>query len=229
MSGLGWVVADPTPDRRTPPPKSPSESVQAAPTSLPQANAVPVNQAAGGHAVAKRAPVVFPHSHRLPGWLIAALAVGVAVLLVLAAGPGLAAARRRSRRKARRQGDPPAMAAGAWLELLDSLQQAGMVSGRGATSAEVAAEAGRHFGPEVTAPVQQVGDLAERAVFCRTAPPAQDDALEAWNTLQSVRGRVHRRLDRRQRWRALVAVGSAPKLPVAPGAGPLDRAEAGRR
>jgi hypothetical protein len=231
VSGLGWVVADPTPDARTAQVVKPPEPVQATPSTLPplQANAVPLNQFAGGHAVAKPAPIALPHSHHLPGWLLALLAGVAFVLLVLAVGPGLAAARRFSRRKARQRGGPPATAAGAWLELLDSLQQAGMKAGPGATSAEVAADASRHFGPEMAAPIHQVGAVAERAVFCQSSPPLQDDADEAWETQRSLRRTVHRSLDRRQRWRALLAVGSAPKLPEAPIAGHPVRAEAAPR
>jgi hypothetical protein len=216
VSGLGWVVADPTPNAGTPVPAQPAESVQAAPTTLPQlrANAVPISRDTGGHAVAKPAPIVLSRPHPLPGWVVALL-IGLGVTALIAAlGPGLAAARRLSRRRARRRGDAPALVVGAWLELLDSLQQAGMAAGRGDTSAEVAEEAGRHFGPEVTLPVLEVGDMAERAVFSVSDPPGPDDASEVWATQRSVRKTVHGGLDRRRRWRALLSVGSSPKLAV---------------
>jgi hypothetical protein len=216
VSGLGWVVADPTPDQRVPAPMLPPESAQPAQAqpSPPQANAVPANRITGGHAVAKPAPINLRASHHFSAWLLALIVAAGAALVAALVGPAVAAGRRLSRRRARRRGDAPALAVGAWLEVLDSLQQAGMVAGAGATSAEVAAEAGRHFGPEVAAPIQDVGDLAERAVFCHRAPPDEDDADRAWVTQRTVRRTVHRDLDRRGRWRAWLAVGSAPRLPV---------------
>jgi len=218
VAGLGWVVADPTPDTVTGAAVPPPESVQATATTLPppQANAVPVGQITGGHALAKRADVKLPKVHHLAWWWIAILAVAGVLALALLGGPGLAGIRRLLRRRSRRQPrEPPELAVGAWLELLDGLQQAGMLIGSGDTSAEVATEAGRHFGPDVTGPVREIGDVAERAVCSMSTPPDEADADRSWESQRSVRRIVLRGLDRRQRARALLSVGSAPRQPLA--------------
>ena len=231
VAGVGWVVADPTPDAVTglAPPRP--ESVQATATTLapPQANAVPRNEIAGGHAVAKRATVKVPKSHPVPWWVIGLALVGGSLVVLAAVGPGFAGARRIHRRRSRRGGEPARLAVGAWLELLDGLQQAGMTTGPGDTTMEVATEAGRHFGPDVTGPVQEIGAVADQAVFSVHSPPDQQAAQRAWAAQGAVRHAVHRSLDRRQRGRALLAVGSAPRLPAAAPV-PLSSASAlGRR
>jgi hypothetical protein len=215
VAGLGWVVADPTPDRVTGLGTSPPQPVQAAPTTVPpnQANAVPRNEIAGAHAVAKPAPVVTPHSYSVAWWVVLLAAVAGAALFAAILGPGLAGARRLVRRQTRQQKDAPRLAVGAWLELLDVLQQAGMPSAAGDTAAEVATEAGRHFGPDVAGPVQEVGTVAEQAMFSLRSPPDQQSAEGAWETQQAIRHAIRRRLDRRQRVRAMLAVGSAPRRP----------------
>ena len=213
VAGMGWVVMDPTPDTRASAPPPQPEAATATATTLPppRANAVPVSQE-GGHALAKPATVQTPKSHHVPWWEPVLLAVVGLVVLLLLLGPGLAGLRRISRRRARRSSDPAHLAVGAWLELLDGLQQAGMATSRGATGAEVAAEAGHHFGVEVTDPVQDVARLADRAL-CSTVPPPLDDAEAAWQSQRTLRRTIHRGLDRRQRSRALMSVGSAPRRP----------------
>jgi transglutaminase-like putative cysteine protease len=215
VAGVGWVVADPTPDGVIGPGTPPPLPVQATPTTVTpnQANAVPRNQIAGAHAVAKPALIATPHPHAGAWWAVWLLALVGAGLLAVLLGPGLAAARRLLRRRARRGSDPTHLAVGAWLELLDALQQAGMVTGSGDTSGEVATEAGRHFGPDVTTPVHEVGAVADQAMFSVREPPDELAARGAWETQRAVRQAVHGRLDRRQRLRALLAVGSAPGTP----------------
>jgi hypothetical protein len=217
VAGLGWVVADPTPDAVTGLLKAPPEGAQTSATTVPpaQANAVPRADSTGGHALAKPAPVKVPKSHPVPWWVEALIAVAGVGLLAALLGPGLAGARRLRRRRARRRADPSELAVGAWLELLDGLQQAGMAAGPGATTAEVATEAGRHFGPDVTGPVQEVGAVADRAVCSVAAPPDAGAAEGAWAAQRAVRQTIRRGLDRRQRARALLAVGSAPRDPSA--------------
>jgi hypothetical protein len=214
VAGLGWVVADPTPNAVVGVGSPPPETGIATPTTVPnRANAVPRSEIAGGHAVAKPVPVKVPKSQSLPWWAVLLAVLGGVVVVAALVGPGLAGVRRILRRRARRRTDPAQLAVGAWLELLDGLQQAGMITGSGDTSGEVATEAGRHFGPEVTAPVQAVGAVADQAVFSVTDPPDREAAEDAWETQQRVRRAVHRGLDRRQRVRALLAVGSAPREP----------------
>jgi hypothetical protein len=215
VAGVGWVVADPTPDGVTGPGTPPPLAVQATPNTVPPspANAVPRNQIAGAHALAQPATVAVPHPHSLPWWAVLLLTVAGAVVIAALLGPGLSGARRILRRRARHHHNPSRLAVGAWLELLDALQQAGMTSAPGDSSAEVATEAGRHFGPDLARPVQEVGAVADQAMFSLGHPPDRRAAQQAWETQHAVRDAVHRRLDRRQRVRAALAVGSAPREP----------------
>jgi hypothetical protein len=58
-----------------------------------------------------------------------------------------------------------------------------------------------------------VGEVADRAVFSISHPPDRADAEEAWEEQRRVRGTVLHSLDRRQRTRALLSVGSTPRHP----------------
>jgi hypothetical protein len=215
VAGRGWVVADPTPDTPTAESAPPPVPVRATPTTIapPQANAVPQSEITGAHAIARPVPIKVPRSQHLPGWVLALLVGAAIVVAVLLAGPGLAGLRRQIRRRRRHRTDPSELAIGAWLELLDGLHQAGLSPPRGATSAEVAVDAGRAFGAGVSAPVRQVGELADRAVFSVSHPPERADAEHAWRQQRRLRRAVLRSLDRRQRTRALLSVGAAPRDP----------------
>jgi Transglutaminase-like superfamily len=220
VAGLGWLVADPTPDAVVGLGPAPPQAVQTAPTTLPpqQANAVPRSEITGGHAVAKRVLVRAPTKKSLPWWLSVLAVLGSLLLAAALFGPGLAGARRIRRRRARRGDEPAELAVGAWLELLDGLQQAGLTTSPADTAEEVAGAAGQVFGSDLTRTVHQVGAVAERAMFSVHDPPDQPAAEHAWATQQTVRQTIHRRLDRRQRARAALAVGSAPRRPSsAPG------------
>jgi transglutaminase-like putative cysteine protease len=216
VAGLGWVVADPTPDVTTGAATPPPEAVQAPATTLPprQANAVPRASILGGHALAPSARVRVPHPHPVPLWLVVGLIAIAAVLAGLAAGPGQAAARRWGRRRARRSADPSELAVGAWLELLDGLSRAGLRPEPGSTGRDVAAEAAGSFGPDLRDPVAEVGRVAEQAVFSVSRPPDADAALRAWDLQQSVGRQLRRGLSRRDRVRASVLVGSTPRRPA---------------
>ena len=216
VSGMGWVVTDPTPDTLTAAAAPPPEQAQAVPTTLPpsKANAVPKNAASGGHAIAKPVPLHAQSSGGLPGWSLALFAVVGLVALLSLPGPGVAAARRYLRHRSRRSNDPALLAAGAWLELLDGLDRAGMRVDPGSTSSEIATDAVRHFGADVDPEVVEVAAVADRAIFSAFHPPGLDDALRAWQTQREVNRRVLRSLDRRQRARALITVGSSPRRPV---------------
>jgi TgpA N-terminal domain/Transglutaminase-like superfamily len=221
VAGIGWVVADPTPDTATAVAAPPAQT-ESPPTTLPprQANAVPRSQISGGHPLAKPSTVAIAHPYQVPVWLLGLLIFAAVVLLVLAAGPGLAAARRRWRRRSRRASpDPAALAVGAWLELLDGLSQAGMRTAAGSTSSEVAGEAGGCFGPDVVDSVQQVGSLADRALCSTREPPDHASAEGAWTTQRDLVHRIHAHLDRRARARALMSVGSSPRWPSGPDEG----------
>jgi Transglutaminase-like superfamily len=215
VSGIGWVVADPTPDTTSalaaPPPETESPA-----TTLPprQANAVPRSELSGGHPLARPSTIGGPHPYHMPGWLLGLIIVAGIALLALAAGPGLAAGRRLWRRRSRRASpDPASLAVGAWLELLDGLSQAGMRAAAGSTSTEVAREAGVSFGPEVIDPVHEVGSLADRAVCSTREPPDLAGAEQAWILQRKLVHRIHAHLDRRARARALMSVGASPRRP----------------
>ena len=213
--GVGWVVLDPTPDSVVPL-NQPREQVSASPPTIPPrpATAIANPTSQGGHAIAKKANIAISRSHPVPGWVVALIAIGTLLLAAGALGPGQAALRRAQRRRARRVADPPGLAVGAWLELLDGLNRAGMRTAHGATNLEVAAEAGSHFGPEVVPAVRHVGAIADRAVFSTQHPPDRASADEAWEAQAAVRRVVYRSLDRRQRVRALLSVGSSPRAPT---------------
>jgi hypothetical protein len=214
VSGMGWVVADPTPDTRTGIAAPPPEQAQATPTTLPinKANAVPKNAVAGGHAIAKPARFSSRTSSGVPPWLLALIASG-GVAAVLLGGPALSAIRRRLRSRARRSEDPTVLATGAWLELLDGLDRAGMRIAGSSTSSEVATEAAAHFGAEVRARVRRVAEVADRGLYSTLHPPSPDDAAGAWFAQRDLTRDILRGLDRRQRARALIAVGSSPRSP----------------
>ena len=218
VAGLGWVVVDPTPDATTAVSAPPPEQVQAPPATLAprQANAVPKSEITGGHPLAPPATVKVPGHHHSPEWLAALIAL-FGVLAVLAmVGPGLAAARRAWRRRSRRSQDPAELAVGAWLELLDGLDQAGMATAAGSTTAEVASEAAIHFSADIAGPVSLVGSVADRAMFSAARPPDTASAESAWETQRALRRSVHRGLDRRQRLRAALSVGSSARRPAVP-------------
>ena len=94
------------------------------------------------------------------------------------------------------------MAAGAWLELLDGLERAGMKAEPAATSSEVAQEAGAHFGPSIQSPVAVVGRLADRALFDQRGAVDPVDVEVARRLQESVTRFAIGTLDRRQRIRA---------------------------
>jgi hypothetical protein len=215
VAGIGWVIADPTPLATTAAAAAPPEAVQPTPTTLPrQANAVPKADIDGGHAIAPSAHV-HTAGHRARstvGKLLLLLVVGLVVLAGL--GPAVAGGRRLIRRRARRASDPAVLAAGAWLEVLDGLSQAGMAAAEGATTTEVATSAGQHFGDAVEEPVREAGAIADRAIYSLSSPPDQTSAEEAWDSSRTVRRAALATLDRRGRLRATLAVGHAPRRPT---------------
>jgi len=82
----------------------------------------------------------------------------------------------------------------------------------GATASEIAGEVGHHFGAELVPRAAAVAGVADRAVFS-TAPVPAGAALDAWTTSRVICREVVRGLDRRQRLRSALSVGSAPSRP----------------
>lgn len=233
VAGVGWVVADPTPDGVTPAAAPPPESVQAPSTTVPPrpASAVPRNQITGGHALAPRVRFHVASRDSLPAWVVALMVFAGFLLAVGLAGPGQAAARRAWRRRARRSSDPAELAVGAWLELLDGLDRAGVPAGPGVTNAQIAADMATHFGPDLAPPAASLATLADRAVCCRSDAVDIAAATGAWETQRSLRRQMTATLDRRARLWYLLSVGRAPRNPSGPAdlpsryhpSGPADR------
>jgi hypothetical protein len=145
--------------------------------------------------------------------LIAAAALIGSVGLI---GPGQAVIRRALRRRRRRSVDPAEHAVGAWLELLDGLERAGMPADPGATNAEVAADVAHHFGSELVEPATAIAVIADRAVFSTVDPVDAAAADRAWQLQDTLRRRIVGRLERRDRLWALLRVGHAPRRPTDP-------------
>lgn len=214
VSGLGWVVADPTPASATTVSAPPPEAVQATTTTLPnrQANAVPRNSMVG-HAIAPRGHVYFPRSTSTPVWVWPLVGIGGALVIFAVMGPLQAGARRVWRRRRRKSSDPALLAVGAWLELVDGLWRSGLRGASGLTNAELASEAALHFGGDYRAEVEELAAVADQALFCPTTPPDEPSAQRAWELQRGIRRRINRSLHRRDRARAALLVGSAPDRP----------------
>jgi hypothetical protein len=218
VAGVGWVVADPTPQQTASSQDPPLSGVQPPSTTVPppQANAVPGN-APGAHALAPQAQLKLPrHGHRSVLW-----AIGLGALLVLAAVVGaailvfgIAAARRTIRRRLRRSGDPAGLAVGAWLELLDDLRCVGVVASDAATSGEVAEAAGHQLGPEVVRPVRAIGSIADQALCSSHVAVDAEAAQVAWRMERSLARQMRSQLPGKERARAALKVGGAPRRPI---------------
>jgi hypothetical protein len=215
VAGYGWVVCDPTPDVTTAASNAPPESVSTPATTIPprQANLVPRNEITGAHPVAPPSHITVPRATTISPWVLALLSLAALLIVVALAGPGQAAIRRGWRRRCRRSTDPDLLAVGAWLELLDGLDRAGMRAGPGATATEVAGEVGHHFGPEYVDRAATLAHLADQAVFSTASPVPPEDAQRAWADARVIRRGVLAGLDTRQRMRSSLLVGSAPIRP----------------
>jgi hypothetical protein len=219
VQGFGWVVADPTPDATTAVSAPPPESVQAPTTTLPSkgATVVPRGLDQGGHPLAPPSHLRLPPAppDRLP--LYIGLSLAGVLLLLLLLGPGQAGLRRALRRARRRSPDPQVRAVGAWLEFMDGIGRAGLRPPLGATAAEVAAEVGHHFGPDLVGPAEAIAATADQAVFSISLPLTPEAADTAWTAQRQLRRQIMATLDVRQRIRAQLLVGTAPVRPIARG------------
>ncbi len=213
VAGLGWIVVDPTPSQvATGLLPSPVPAALTTPTTQPpESNAV---GRGGGHALAPATPIHLPPSSP-PSLLVALWGIAGATLAAIAIVLGVPAGRRRTRRWRRRRGRPEEMAVGAWLELLDDLNRAGLQPSGAATSKEVADLAGQSWGPAMAAPVQRVGSLADQALCSQRSGLDADTAVTAWNDCETVRLEVRRQSSIAQRARGALHVGTQPPRPVA--------------
>ncbi len=215
--GEGWVVVDPTPAATASAAAPPTPASATTPTTLPdrRANAVPNPATGGNRALAPRATLHIARPTRSDPWPARVVIALLVVAAVLLAGPGVAGARRLLRRRARRGPGPSALAVGAWLELLDGLELAGLRTPPGATGREVTTAAGEAWGPEVAAPVAAVARTAEAAVFSVADSPDPAAAAEAWSTQRALTRQLRRGLTGQRRIGALLRVGHQPRRPVA--------------
>ncbi len=114
------------------------------------------------------------------GWTL--VGAGGLLVLLLAAGGGIVAWKLRRTRRRRQAPDSAGRIAGAWLELTDRYEEAGVVTPAMATPHEAVREITRTEASAVAFNDQLVG-LArhvDRAAYDRVAPPPQD-ADSAWN------------------------------------------------
>ncbi len=214
VAGVGWVVADATPSATTAQAAMPPAVGASSSTTLPprQANAVPENQITG-HPLAPPGHIPPPQAASGgPGaWELAWLSLGgLAFLVVLYLL--IAALRRWMRRRARRSANPDELAVGAWLELLDDLERAGLRSPDSATTGQIAADATTSFGEDVGPSVAGVGAIADRAVFASRSVDGES-AGRAWQLQGDVHHHLRAHLDRRQLARAALRVGHQPRRP----------------
>lgn len=198
VSGLGWVVADPTPGA-TGTPTVPAVSASA-PTRPPApAQGVGVS-GHSGHALA--APV---RLHRRGAGEVPWVAVGVGAAVAVAALPALAVLRRWRRRRRRRRGPPGEQVVGAWHEVLDTLAEARCADLVPLTATEVVVAARRRLGQDAADATGEVAGLADRVVFS-SGPPTEGEAAQAWEATSRLRAACRRGLPAGARVRAAVTV-----------------------
>ncbi len=214
VTGLGWVVVDPTPTATASPATPPADKASSSPTTIAprQANVAPRPGGKRTQSLAPSTHLPAPRHHAsgLAGVLEIA---GAVVAALLALGPGLAGARRWVRRRRRRRGPTAERAAGAWLELLDHLDIAGMPTDPTATSKEISGEAERRFGSELAGRVDFVAGVADWAICCAIDPPDPATVGLAWDTQRAVGRQVRDQLRPSRRAGALLRVGSQPRRP----------------
>ena len=202
ITGVGWVVLDPSPTRHAN--NNPQSSVPAqaspSPSNTPTANATITHAPNAGHAPAP--PGVIQHGSSISILaLILIIAAALAALLILAAVFQLARRQMRLRRR-RHHGDPRRRLLGAWQESLDMLEEAGMPDLTNLTSREVSEHTGARFGGETGAQARFLGDAANTAIFSPTSWIGPAEADTAWRAHAVLTRSVHDRLGWRERFGA---------------------------
>jgi hypothetical protein len=161
--------------------------------------------------------VNLPLSLHVNWLLVLGVLLPAGVILTLLTGfLGTPALRRRLRRLARHQsGDPAAMAAGAWLELVDGLSRLGVDIVPSATSTEVVAQVADRFGDQFAPPARVIATLADQALYCDQWPVDPVSAQCAWDTQHQLYRSLRRQVGRRERAQSLLLVGPGPARPRA--------------
>jgi hypothetical protein len=202
ISGLGWVVLDPSPGTYSG--VAPQQSASAQPTQSPSpspTNNALLTQANNGNAVSK--PSKIPHSSSSSAATIV-LVIVIAWVVLVAVLVALLLTRKRVRaRRRRRTGDPRRRLLGAWQESLDVLVESGLPDLTYLTSAEVATTTGERFGGEPAAQARYIGDAANLAIFSPTSWVGPGEAEAAWRAQAVLSKAVRRRLG----WRDRIGAG----------------------
>jgi hypothetical protein len=176
---LGWVPFEPTPTtarRRTPPRTT-------TPSAADQVEAAVDQEVSGRQRDPARpgSPVPDPEQppSRTPVWPVALVGAGglAGVAAVGVAALPLAKAARRRRR--RRSADTQARVAGAWDEVVDRLVEHGVPLDPSLTSGELRAASVSRLGPQRTAGLGDLAELADTARFSAHGAGDGEDAT-AW-------------------------------------------------
>jgi len=200
VTGVGWVVLDPSPTTfRTPAGDQTSGGAATpTPTAQPTQNVL-VTTGNGGHAVSGKSAV--PHTRLEHGQFVLVLILVAAGLVLLAAlGTVLSRKRLRARRR-RHRGSARERVAAAWEETIDQLYEAGLAPpGQldALTSEEISARTRDRF-DSLADLASSIGTAAESAAFHTAVAVRDDDAEEIWRAQLQVRRGLARRLTWRQR------------------------------
>jgi transglutaminase-like putative cysteine protease len=176
---LGWVPVDPTPRQASPgrepggqapaPLSDPLEALPASPS--------PPENPADGPSQAASWPA--PPAYGVATWVTVTIVTGGGLAVLVLAIP-VAKTIRRARR--RRHGTPRTRAVAAWLDVLDTLREAGLRVPHAATTGEVIAVRGPDCPPAMYT-------LAQRTNFAAFAPDqtTETDARAAWTDSDTIR------------------------------------------
>lgn len=196
--GSGWVVLDAAPGHFAGPRQRASVGTTSSPvpTLTPTRNAL-ITQGNAGHAVATESAV--PGSHGGSNDLLLTVLIVVAALILFAA-LAIVLLRKQVRASRRRHlPDPRRRLVGAWQEGIDLLRESGLPELSTLTSAEIAFETARRFGPEPAGHAHYLGSSANAAVYSQTAVIDDADADAAWAAERELRHAVRRQLGLRAR------------------------------
>lgn len=198
--GSGWVVLDPSPGQYNGARQQPSVGVSPSPLpTVTPSQGAEITKGNGGHAIAPKSEVP-KASHASNGSLLAAIAIGLSVLMLLLLLFALIRKPMRARRR-RSATDPRLALVGAWHESIDVLAESGLPELRNLTNAEIADLTYHRFGADPAAQARYLGERANAVAFSSQARVSPDEAAAAWQAHQQLRKTVHRGLG----WRSRVA------------------------
>jgi hypothetical protein len=210
VSGLGWVVVDPTPTATGQPPVENLSSSTTSTTAPPPTNAR-TNAGQNGHALAPRVTVHGAHSHTA---LLIAVVVVAGVLVVAALAFSWIIVRKRRRRQRRRAGETAIdRVVGAWHETLDTLTEADLADLTALTSDEVGESVRRQLGDPVAAHATRVGAVANVALFSSGSGIDTAVADDVWYEHDELRRSIHATLGLRSNLRMMLRTAPQGRRP----------------